>query len=59
MINVPLRHYIVIENPVMRTADGELMMGQDGQVRLYNRYENHPTYPYVHMRNFTHAFNHA
>ena len=36
MINVPLRHYVVIENPVMRTTDGELMLGKDGQVRLYN-----------------------
>lgn len=34
MITVPSRHYVVIENPVMRNADGELMSEDDGQVRL-------------------------
>jgi major vault protein len=34
MVTVPPRHYCIIENPVLRNKDGEVVKDKDGQIRL-------------------------
>ena len=34
MITIPPRHYCIIENPVVKNADDEILLDKSGQVKL-------------------------